>query len=122
MVLQNAPVPIKSFAKDKKDKQHEPYSNNPTKCTAIDNQNFIRQNVQRFLLKRTDMTTRKYILFFFVAVLHNFLFLIIPDYFIPIYPVMLMLWVLIFISVIVIDLFGKTQLWKGAFYGWGSVL
>jgi len=62
------------------------------------------------------MTRRKYLLFFLIALLHSLLVLFFPTYSIYYFPLILFMWTLVCIAIIVVDLFDKTHLWKGAFY------
>jgi hypothetical protein len=61
------------------------------------------------------MTRKQYILLFLGAILNSFLIGIIPNYFIA-YGVILVICIAMFFAIIVMDMLGKTNHWKGALY------
>lgn len=65
------------------------------------------------------MSKKIYLNLFLIAVLNSVMVFLFPNYSFFIFPLILFLSALICVAIVVIDLFDKTHLWKGAFYALG---
>ena len=68
------------------------------------------------------MTPKKYVVFFFIAILHSFLSVIIAGYFFFIFPILILFWACVCLAIVAIDIMGKSRLWIGAFYSLGLAI